>query len=161
MNTGWGEAGAGEYLIRLRVRDISPHPSSPALWSEWVEKPLTVVLPLTGSGEITPNPALSGFRVNIAVETDGYADEVTIRFPNDGFFKNQAVSLSPTRPISSRDNTWTGTFLTDKKTPDGLYTAVATIRRTEFAPETITVPIEFAIQGNIYDQIRIRIREIR
>ena len=159
--TGWGDGGAGTYRIGLRVRDNSPNGISPLLWSDWTWQTLTVVMPLTGSGEITPNPALSGMRVHIAVDTSGYAEEVRVKFPGGGFFNGDEITLLPESPVSSKLNTWRGTYLTDAKTPDGAYAVMATVIRTSVAPQMVTVPLTLVIQGDIYDQIKVRIRDSR
>lgn len=160
-NTGWGDGGVGTYRIGLRVRDNSPNGVSPALWSDWTWQTLTVVMPLSGSGEITPNPALSGFRVRVTVWTSGYAEEVRVKFPDDAFFRGDEIVLTPAGPISGKENTWRGAYLTDAKTPDGPYTVMATIRRRSVAPQTVTVPLTLVIRGDIYDQVRVRIRDSR
>ncbi|TDA67831.1 MAG: PKD domain-containing protein [Clostridia bacterium] len=160
-NTGWGDGGAGTYRIGLRVRDNSPNGVSPALWSDWTWQTLTVVMPLSGSGEISPNPALSGFRVRVTIWTSGYAEEVRVKFPDDAFFRGDEITLVPDHPASSKENTWRGAYLTDAKTPDGPYTVMATIRRRSVAPQTVTVPLTLVIRGDIYDQIRVRIRDSR
>lgn len=159
--TGWGDGGAGTYRIGLRVRDNSPNGISPSLWSDWIWKTLTVVMPLTGSGEIAPNPALSGMRVHITVDTSGYAEDVRVKFPSDGFFKRDEITLLPVSPVSSKLNTWRGTYLTDAKTPDGPYAVSTTIKRTSVAPQTVAVQLTLVIQGDIYDQIKVRIRDSR
>jgi len=159
--TGWGDGGAGTYRIGLRVRDNSPNGVSPPLWSDWTWKTLTVVMPLTGSGEITPNPALSGFRIHITVQTSGYAEEVKVKFPNDGFFRGDEMSLVPDNPTNSKENTWRGTYLTDAKMPDGPYTVTAAVKRISVAPQTVTIPLTLVIKGDIYDQIKVRIRDSR
>lgn len=159
--TGWGDGGAGTYRIGLRVRDNSPNGISPSLWSDWTWKTLTVVMPLAGSGEIAPNPALSGMRVHVTVETGGYAEEVKVKFPGNRFFQGDEIILVPESPVSSKHNTWRGTYLTDAKTPDGPYAVTATVKRTSVAPQTVTVPLMLVIQGDIYDQIKVRIRDSR
>jgi len=160
-NTGWGDGGAGTYRIGLRVRDNSPNGISPALWSDWTWQTLTVVMPLSGSGEISPNPALSGFRVHITVQTSGYAEEVTVSFPQDSYFQGEEITLAPDKPVTNKENTWRGAYLTDVKTPDGPYNVTATVKRMSVAPQTIMVPLTLVIRGDIYDQIRVRIRDSR
>jgi len=160
-NTGWGDGGAGDYRIGLRVRDYSPNGISPPLWSDWTWRNLTVVLPLKGTGEITPNPALSGYRVQVTVETEGYAEEVTVKFPGDSFFNGDEITLSPDGSVSNKFNTFRGTYRTDTKTPDGNYNVIATISRFSLAPETVTEDINMAIQGDVYDQVKVRIRDSR
>ncbi|MFZ5944040.1 MAG: PKD domain-containing protein [Bacillota bacterium] len=159
--TGWGDGGTGTYRIGLRVRDNAPNGISPPLWSDWTWQTLTVVMPLMGSGEIAPNPALSGMRVHITVETSGYAEEVRVKFPDDGFFNGDEIALLPESPVSSKLNTWRGTYLTDAKTPDGPYAVMATVIRTSVALQTVIVPLTLVIQGDIYDQIKVRIRDSR
>lgn len=160
-NTGWGDGGAGTFRIGLRVRDKSPNGISPQLWSDWAWKTLTVIMPLSGSGEITPNPALSGFRVRITVESSGYAEKVTVRFPADSFFKHDEITLTPESAVSSKHNTWQGTYLTNAKTPDGSYAVTAIVKRKSVAPQTVKVPLNLAIRGDIYDQVKVRIRDSR
>jgi len=110
---------------------------------------------------IGPNPALSGMRVHITVDTSGYAEDVRVKFPSDGFFNGDEITLLPVRPVSSKLNTWQGTYLTDAKTLDGPYAVSATIKRTSVAPQTVTVQLTLVIQGDIYDQIKVRIRDSR
>jgi len=160
-STGWGDGGAGDYRIGLKVKDNSPNGISPPLWSDWTWHNLKVVLPLLGTGEITPNPALSGYRVHVTVETKGYAEEVTVKFPSDSFFNGDEITLSPDNPVSNKYNTFRGTYRTDTKTPDGNYNVIATIRRFNLAPETVTENMTMAIQGDIYDQVKVRIRDSR
>jgi hypothetical protein len=160
-NTGWGDGGAGTYQIGLKVLDQSPNNISPQLWSDWAWKTLTVIMPLSGSGGITPNPALSGFRVQVTIETSGYAEEVKVEFPADSFFQGDDITLTPDSATSSKYNIWRGTYLTNAKTPDGAYAIIATIKRTSVASQTVTVPLTLAIQGDIYDQVRVRIRDSR
>lgn len=160
-NTGWGDGGAGTYRIGLRVRDKSPNGVSPSLWSDWTWKTLTIVMPLTGSGEIAPNPALSGFRIRVTIWTSGYAEEVRVKFPNDRFFHGDEISLTPESPVSSKHNIWLNSYLTDAKTPDGPYAVTATIKRTSVASQTVTVPLTLIIHGDIYDQIKVRMRDSR
>lgn len=160
-NTGWGDGGEGTYRIGLKVLDQSPNNISPQLWSDWTWKTLTIIMPLSGSGEITPNPALSGFRVQVTVETSGYAEEVKVSFPADSFFNSDEIILTPESAASSKHKTWQGTYLTNAKTSDGLYAVTATIKRTSVAPQTVTIPLTLAIQGDVYDQVRVRIRDSR
>lgn len=161
-DTDWGDDGAGEYNVGLRVKDVSPNGISPQLWSDWAWKSLTVIQPLKGSGEITPNPALSGYQVDITVETEGFAEEVKVTLPNDDFFNGDVVTLEPDSSTDNEENIFRGTYLTDAKTPNGAYNATATLRRVTKQPaDTVTVPISVAIQGDIYDQFKVRIRYSR
>lgn len=158
-STGWGDGGAGTYKVRLRVRDNSPNGISPPLWSDWAEETLTVVMPLTGSAEITPNPALSGYRIRVTAQTSGYAEEVRVRFPDNKWFGwGDEITLVPDNPTGSKENIWRGAYLTDVKTPDGPYPVTVTIKRASVAPKTLTIPLTLVIQGDIYDQVKVRMR---
>jgi hypothetical protein len=157
-----GSKTSHRWIYRKAInKDNSPNGISPPLWSDWTWHNLKVVLPLLGTGEITPNPALSGYRVHITVETEGYAEEVTVKFPSDSFFNGDEITLSPDNPVSNKYNTFRGTYRTDTKTPDGNYNVIAIIRRFNLAPETVTENMTMAIQGDIYDQVKVRIKDSR
>ncbi|MCF8010885.1 MAG: DUF1080 domain-containing protein [Clostridiales bacterium] len=160
-DTGWGDNGAGEYSIGLKVKDTPPNPYAAAKWSDWTWHDLKVVIPLQGSGEITPDPAPSGYNVNITIDTEGYADKVTIKFPNNSYFNGDEVTLTSQDPLSNKFNTFNGNYKTDIETPNGTYNVTATIKRTSIAPQTITVPLTMAIQGDIYDQVKVRKKDTR
>jgi hypothetical protein len=84
-----------------------------------------------------------------------------VKFPSDRFFHGDEIILDPENSVNSKHNTWRGIYLTDAKTPDGPYAVTATVKRISVAPQTVTVPFTLVIQGDIYDQIKVRIRDSR
>ncbi|SFR11729.1 PKD domain-containing protein [Desulfoscipio geothermicus] len=147
---------AGDWRFELIVEDSHGALSMPVYYMVKV-----MHLPLKGTGEITPNPALSGYRIHVKVETEGFAEEVRVKFPKDKFWNGDEITLTPDSPVNNKYNTFRGTYLTDVKTPDGVYNVTATVRRFSLAPDAVTVPLTAAIQGDIYDQIKVRIRYSR
>ncbi|MBO8129268.1 MAG: PKD domain-containing protein [Peptococcaceae bacterium] len=156
--TDFFSLGIGTFDIRLRVQDDPPMPQAAPLWSDWCTRTLQVVdVPIDGSGEMTPNPALSGHRLHITVQTEGYVEQVKLKFPTDYFFHGDEITLTPVGPVTNKYNTFKGTYLTDIDTPDGTYNITATLRRVNVVPDEKTVPLLLVIQGDIYDQVRVRI----
>ena len=110
----------------------------------------TTVLPLAIIGEITPNPALAGERVQIVCQTEGYGENVEIVMWN-----GDTVVLESDIPITNKNNTWRGSYIVPINTPDGTYMNKATVTR---GPKTATADLPLIIKGNIYQLVRPRIR---
>lgn len=160
---GWGNYGAGEYTVRLRVLDTSPDGLSPELWSDWASQNVTIQLPLEIiSAEVKPSQFPAGYKIEFEVVTDGYADQVEIEMPLGIHWKGDVISLTPENSVDSKANTWRGTYITNEKTPNGVYVANAKAKRTIILPpEEKNKSINMIVAGNIYQQFKVRIRDNR
>ncbi|MBZ4687345.1 MAG: domain containing protein [Clostridiales bacterium] len=102
-STGWGDYGAGTYIIALKVKDASPNGLSPALWSDWCEKTLVVEDPLYVEGESDKNIYAAGEAMILSADTEGRAFKVEAKMwwdaGENGFASTNVTELVPEYPI--------------------------------------------------------------
>jgi len=176
--TGWGDDGAGEYTIRLRVKDISPNGLSPALWSDWAEETLIIEDPLYVEGNTDRDTYAAGEAMILTAHTEGKAFKVEAEMwwapGENGFADTNVTELIPEHPVGGTPpdiNRWEtrhdvlgGNYdkvvIIPYDMPDGTYTITFTAykRRHDGTIRTVTDTKTVHVSGSQLNKLKTRLR---
>lgn len=176
--TGWGDGGAGTYIIALRVKDVSPNGLSPALWSDWYERTLVVEDPLYVEGDTDRDTYAAGEAMILSAYTEGKAFKVEAEMwwapGENGFADTNVTELIPEHPVGGTPpdiNHWEtrhdilgGNYdkvvIIPYDMPDGTYTITFTAykRRHDDTIRTVTDTKTVHVSGSQLNKLRTRLR---
>lgn len=176
--TGWGDNGAGTYIIALKVKDASPNGLSPALWSDWCERTLIVEDPLYVEGESNKNTYAAGEAMILSADTEGKAFKVEAKMwwdaGDNNFADTNITELVPDYPVGgtppdinhweTRHNVLGGDYdrvvIIPYDMPDGTYEIVFTAYKERFdgTVKTVTDIKTVQVNGSQLNKLKTRLR---